>query len=267
MTRIAVGDVSLGYQIDGTDGDWVLMIMGLGYGRWGWAWQVPALAKRFRVITFDNRGIGESDAPEGPFTAQMLAKDAVGLLDALGIDRAHVVGTSLGGYVAQELAIGYPERVARLALACTGFGGPRMLPMPERTVRLMQEAPVLPDDLRLRRFIENAFTEPFVAERQDVIERLMAFRRETAQPLAAWSAQAAAGSAFDAADRVARITAETLVITGTDDAVVAPGNARLLAAEIPGARLAEMPGGHLFFVEHAEEFNELLISFLCGEHR
>lgn len=261
VTRIDCGSVTLGYSEQGS-GEPVLMIHGLGYARWGWTWQVPALSQRFRTITFDNRGIGESDTPEGPYTVAQMAGDTLGLLDALGVERAHVIGTSLGGFVAQHIAVHAPDRVARLVLACTASGGPDMVPMPEVTVRLIEEAPTLPDEVRLRRFIENGFTRAFADARPDVIERLMGFRRDTAQPLAAWMAQSAAGAAFDLAARAGDIVAETLVLTGVEDTVVDPKNSVVLADAIPGATLVEMPGGHLFFVEEADRFNDVVTRFL-----
>src|SRR5437867_5811897 len=211
MTRIRAGEIALGYEVLGDAGEWVVMIMGLGYGRWGWNWNAPALGRRFRVLTFDNRGVGESDAPEGPYTAAQMAGDTLALMDALGIERAHLVGTSLGGFVAQELTLAAPGRVRRLVLACTAFGGPGMAPMPERTVRLMAEAPSLPDDVRLRRFVENGFSDAFVAAGPEVVEEIMGLRRATAQPLSAWLSQSAAGATFDASARVHQIAAPTLV--------------------------------------------------------
>ena len=105
-------------------GEPVLLIHGLGYARWGWEPVAEPLAQRFRLLLFDNRGIGESEIPPGPYTARAMAEDAVSVLDEAGVDSAHVVGTSLGGMVAQELALGWPDRVDRLVLACTTPGGP-----------------------------------------------------------------------------------------------------------------------------------------------
>ena len=112
----------------------LLLIHGLGYaGSWGWRPVLEPLARSFRVIAFDNRGIGGSDQPPGPYSTRMMAEDAVAVLDEAGVERAHVVGTSLGGMIAQELALAAPERVDRLVLACTTPGGPNSYPMPERT--------------------------------------------------------------------------------------------------------------------------------------
>ena len=113
-------------------GEPLLLVHGLGYARWGWEPVLPGLAERFDVLLFDNRGIGESDAPPGPYTVAELAGDAVAVLDEAGVERAHVVGTSLGGMVAQELALAHPGRVDRLVLACTTPGGPQAFPLPER---------------------------------------------------------------------------------------------------------------------------------------
>jgi 3-oxoadipate enol-lactonase len=117
-------------------GEPVLLIHGLGYARWGWEPVVAPLAERFRLLLFDNRGIGESEIPPGPYSARAMAEDAVSVLDEAGVERAHVVGTSLGGMVAQELALSHPERVDRLVLACTTPGGPTTVPMPRLSKKI-----------------------------------------------------------------------------------------------------------------------------------
>jgi 3-oxoadipate enol-lactonase len=238
----------------------LLLIHGLGYARWGWGPVLEPLAERFRVIAFDNRGIGGSDAPPGPYTARMLAEDGVAVLDAAGADRAHIVGTSLGGMAAQELALGWPDRVDRLVLACTTPGGPQSYPMPERTVRLITQPLDLPRDERFRVFVRNALSEPYD---DGIVEEITALRLEEAQPLEAWQSQVAAGVAFDALDRVDRITAPALVVTGTADEVVDGRNSDLLAERIQGARVERFDGcGHLFFWQEPERFVRLVTEFM-----
>jgi 3-oxoadipate enol-lactonase len=238
----------------------LLLIHGLGYARWGWEPVVDELTESYEVVLFDNRGIGESDAPLGPYTARMLAEDAVSVLDAAGLERAHVLGTSLGGMVALQVALDRPERVDRLVLACTTPGGEAAARMPEQTVRLIQESPGLPREVAMRRGVENALATPADPA---VVERIMQHRLATAQPLAAWLAQAAAGMSFDVWDRVAEVAAPTLVLTGDADVVVDPRNSELLAELIPGARLEVFPGaGHLFFWEQPQRFVELVKEFL-----
>ena len=254
--------VRLAYESAG-DGPPVLLVQGLGYGRWGWEPVVEPLAGGFRVVTFDNRGIGESDIPRGPYTAEQLAADCMAVLDAAGIERSHVVGTSLGGMVAQTVALTYPGRVDRLVLACTTPGGPGSYPIPEPTLRLFAEAPLLDPKVALRRFVENALSAETVAERPELVDRILELRLSNPFDLAGWQAQLAAGTSFDVLDHVDGIRAPTLVVSGTADTVVDARNSELLAARIPGARLELFRGlGHLFFWEEPERFARLVTEFL-----
>jgi len=241
----------------------LLLIHGLGYARWGWEPVLPGLAERFDVMLFDNRGIGESDAPPGPYTAAEMADDAIQVLDEAGVGRAHVVGTSLGGMVAQELALGHPDRVDRLVLACTTPGGPKAHPMPQRTLTLMAEAATLEPAVALRRFVENALAPATVAEHPELVDRILAHRIATAQDPVAWAAQAAAGATFDAFERLGALAARALVQHGDEDVVVDPRNADLLVELLPDARLERLQGtGHLFFWEAPERFVSSVSAFL-----
>jgi 3-oxoadipate enol-lactonase len=254
--------VKIGWERQG-NGPPLLLIHGLGYARWGWEPVLPGLAERFEVVLFDNRGIGESDAPPGPYTVAEMAGDAVQVLDEAGVERAHVVGTSLGGMVAQELALAHPGRVDRLVLACTTPGGPKAHPMPQVTVALMAEAATLAPEVALRRFVENALSPSTLADRPEIVERIMVHRLATAQDPAAWAAQAAAGATFDAYDRLGSLTAPTLVQTGTEDAVVDPRNSDLLRRLLPNGHDARFPPfGHLFFWEDPDGFVDSVTGFL-----
>jgi pimeloyl-ACP methyl ester carboxylesterase len=236
------------------EGPPLLLIHGLGYARWGWEPVVEPLARSFDAILFDNRGIGASDAPPGPYTAAEFAADALQVLDEAEVERAHVLGTSLGGMVAQELALAAPERVDRLVLASTTPGGARAFPLPARTIELMTRG------ASLREFVENALAPDPDPE---IVDRILVHREATAQPVEAWSAQAAAGAAFDAFDRLEGIGAPTLVLHGTEDGVVDPRNATLLAERIPGARVELFEGGgHLFFWEQPDRFVDVVTEFL-----
>ena len=242
------------------DGFPIVLIHGLGYARWGWEPVADALAERHEIILLDNRGIGESDAPPGAYTASELADDVLGVLDEAGIAEAHVIGTSLGGMVAQELALARSERVAKLVLVCTTPGGENAASMPEQTVRLLAEAPTLAREVALRKFVENALAPD---PPEDTVERILAHRRQTDQPFSAWLSQAAAGMTFDAWDRLPMLRIPTLVLHGTADVVVDPVNAELLAARIPDARLELFPGcGHLLFWEQPERFVDVVGEFL-----
>ena len=240
------------------DGAPVLLVQGLGYARWGWDPVVPGLAERFRVLTFDNRGIGESDKPAGPYTAREMAADALQVLDEAGLERAHVVGSSLGGMIAQEVAAAAPGRVDRLVLCSTTPGGADAVPMPAVTVRLLVEAATLPPEEALRRFVANALS---TSAPRSLVDEIYARRLANPPDPAGWQAQAAAGTTFPGVDGA--ITAPTLIVHGTDDNVVDCGNAQLLAARIPGARVELIPsGGHLFFWEQPDVFVRIVSEFL-----
>lgn len=241
------------------EGTPLLLIQGLGYDRSGWRPIVPGLAARHRVISFDNRGIGESDKPDGPYTAAQMAGDALQVLDEAGIERAHVLGASLGGMIAQELAVAAPERVDRLVLGCTTPGGPNAAPMPEVTLRLFAEASSLAPEVALRRFVVNALGEDPPPE---LVDELFALRVAHPPDPAGWQAQAAAGLGFQGVD--AAITAPALIIHGTADNVIDYRNAELLAARIPGARVELLEGsGHLFFWEQPDACVRILTEFLA----
>jgi 3-oxoadipate enol-lactonase len=243
------------------DGPPLLLIHGLGYARWGWEPVADRLSERFRVLLFDNRGIGESEVPPGPYTAAEMAEDAVQVLDEAGVGYAHVVGTSLGGMVAQELALAHPERVDRLVLACTTPGGAGAFPLPQRTLALIGEAPSLAPEVALRRFVENALADDAPEE---LVGRIYAYRLASPPDPAGWQAQAAAGAGFDALDRIGGIGSPTLILHGTDDGVVDSRNAALLAERIPDARVRLFEGrGHLFFWEDPDGFVDAVEGFLA----
>jgi 3-oxoadipate enol-lactonase len=269
MTSFATNDsVRIAYELAGrTKGQRparrpLLLIQGLGYERHGFGPALESLASARTVVLFDNRGSGESDKPAGPYTVRELAQDAVSVLDAASIDRADVVGVSLGGMVAQEVARSFPERVARLVLACT-TPGVRGYPMPQQTVNLLAAMPSLPFEEALRRLVENALADTTVATRPELVDEIMRYRLANPPDLGGWQAQAAAGASFDALERLGAIRAPTLVMHGGGDHVVDQRNGELLAQRIPGARLRRFPhAGHLFVWEEPVEFATAVLAFL-----
>ena len=259
MSTALVSDLRIAYDVRGS-GPPLLFVQGLGYGRGGWGPAPDHLAEAFTVVTFDNRGFGDSDKPPGPYTTRQLAGDTLGVLDAVGIERAHVVGASLGGMTAQELALAAPERVDRLVLCCTTPGGADAFPMPAQTLALMHAAGSLDPVEAQRRFVVNALA-PNAAE--ELVDEICAYRVEHPPDPAGWQALAAAGAAHDALARIGETAAPALVMHGTADNVVDPRNAELLAEGIPNARLEWFDGsGHLFFWEQPERFAALVQEFL-----
>jgi 3-oxoadipate enol-lactonase len=256
------GPVRIAYDVRG-HGRPLVLVQGVGIGRWGWEPVVDRLARRFQVITIDNRGIGASDSPPGPFTTRSMAQDVLAVLDHAGIQHASVLGTSLGGMIAQELALAHPERVDRLVLVATLPGGPRSRPLPLGTTYLFAAAPFLASKQRLQQFVGNALGPSTRRRRPEIAERLAAAKHASPQSETAWRAQVAAGMLFNPLGRQRDITQPTLVIQGTADRVVDPGNAGVLADLLPNARAELFAGaGQLLYWEQPRRCARLVTSFL-----
>jgi pimeloyl-ACP methyl ester carboxylesterase len=242
---------------------WLVLIQGMGFDRHGWDRIPGKLRRRFRLVLVDNRGCGRSDRAGRSFTVADMAGDVVAVLDAAGIRRAHVLGASLGGMVAQELAIRHPDRVDALVLVCTAPGWPFAYPMPAPSVRLLVATARMPAEAARRRHTENALSARAVRERPDLVDRLLERQGSRPADRGTLSAQAAAGARYAGRLRQSRIRARTLVLHGDADTVVDPRNGRLLAARIPGAQLRIFPGlGHLLFWEDPDGFAAAVASFL-----
>jgi 3-oxoadipate enol-lactonase len=256
-------NATIDYEVRGA-GPSLVLINGLGFGRWGFFKQVPALSRRFATITFDAM---EGRDPEG--VIEGLASDVVGLLDHLGVNRAHVLGTSLGGLVAQELALSRPELVGRLVLVCTGHGGRGSERMSLGAMGEMFGLGALSQKQAARRGLEAATSERYRAENPQEFKRIVEKRLSDSPSAASYYGQALAGSRFDDSAEVGRINSPTLVIHGAEDRYVPPSNARALAEAIQNARLRILEGaGHLVFIEQAAEVNMEVSAFLGeGEPR
>lgn len=266
-TRYALsGETRIGYELRGRlrrRRPWLVLIQGMGLDRRGWERIPGKLRRRFRLVLVDNRGCGRSDRPAGSFTVADMAGDVVAVLDAAGIRRAHVLGASLGGMVAQELAIRHPDRVDGLVLACTTPGWPFAYPMPAPSVRLIAATARLPAETAWRRHMENALSARTVRDQPDLVERLLARQGARLAEARTLSAQAAAGARYAGRLRQAGIRARTLVLHGGADTVVDPRNGQLLASRIPRAKLRIFPElGHLFFWEEPDGFAAAVTSFL-----
>ena len=263
------------YEVHG-QGYPLLTITGLGYGAWFWHRFAPLLAHRYRVITFDNRGAGQSDKPDGPYTLAMMAADAAGLLDALGISRAAVMGISLGGLIAQELVWIRPDLVDKLILAGTMHGGPKAVPVTPETQAIMERLARLSeqggDPAEIAREAILASCPPGFAEQNpSLVQEQIDYRLSNPVPPAQYQAQmqASAAAALMTEDEVVRrlssIRVPTLILHGDSDVVVPVINARLLAEKIPGSRLLILPGcGHKFPLEAPEVTAKVVIEFLTG---
>ncbi|HET8529286.1 MAG TPA: alpha/beta fold hydrolase [Gaiellaceae bacterium] len=266
MTAVAAASsdgVRIAYELRG-EGEPLVLVHGLAYDRFGWGRLPDLLAERFRVVVLDNRGVGESDAPAGPYTVAQLAADVVAVLDDAGLDRVNLFGVSLGGYVAQELALTRPERLRRLVLCSTAPGGARAVPMPQATQEVFARYPTMEREAGLRMFVENSLGERGVRELPELVEEILRYRLEHAPSVDAWLAQAAAGATYDNSERVGSISVPTLVLHGGADVVVDPRNAGVLASSIPGACVEVVPDcGHLLVWEDSERVARLVTEFLA----
>ena len=262
MPRISVNGLNLYYEIEG-DGEPVVLIPGFAAGRWIWFKQTGDLARSFRVISFDPRGVSASDKPEGPQTISLLADDVAHLLQTVGVQSAHIVGASFGGFVAQEFVLKYPSMTRKLVLCCTSFGGPNhVAPAPE-TLLALASTKGLNGKERMRANLLLAFSPEYVRTQTAEVDEVVQLRAANEVPEHIYLSQWQAAMNFDAESRVEQIDRPTLVLSGDADVIVPVQNSRNLAAKIPGAELRIVAGGsHTFFIEQPSEFNSAVREFL-----
>ena len=262
------GELRIAYELRGTlhrRRRWLTLIQGLGFDSSGWGPVLEKLEKHFRLVLMDNRGSGRSDIPPRSLKIADMAQDVVSVLDHAGIRRSNVLGASLGGMVAQELAVLHPERISRLVLACTTPGWPFAFPMPANSALLTTSLRGLPHETAVQRLVENALSPQTLMHRPDLVERLVTYHQSRSMGRRAWSAQALAGASYAGRLTQSRIRAPTLVVHGGEDKVVDPRNSKLLADRIPGAQLVVFPGlGHLLFWEDPESFAAAVTAFLTS---
>jgi 3-oxoadipate enol-lactonase len=256
-----VNGITINYELEGDGPETVVLVNGLADDLETWAYQVPALLDAgLRVLRFDNRGIGATDKPSGPYTSRLLADDAKALVDHLGLADFHLAGVSMGGMIAQEYALAYPDDLKSLTLACTyATPGPfcsRMFSLWADMARDMGVPTVMRDVLLW------AFTVPFFEERPEEAAEYDAGMAELTMPVEAYLSQLNVIQTHDTTDRLARITAPTLVLAGEEDILIPVRLSRRLHEAVPQARWATVPGGHACLWETPEPFNQTLIDFV-----
>jgi 3-oxoadipate enol-lactonase len=250
-------NTSIDYDVHG-EGPPLILINGLGFGRWGFFRQIPAFSRHFRTITFDVRG--ERDLDGG--VADLVA-DVVALLEHLNVRKTHVLGTSLGGFVAQQLAIKRPDLVDRLVLVCTSYGRGGPETMSAWALSDMIGLPSLNAERAVRRGLETATSEAYRARHPDEFEKIVRWRLADSTSLSSYYRQMKTGARFDASREVGSITSPTLVIHGAEDRYVPVANAVALAEAIPGAKLRVLDdAGHLVFIERFADVNREVVTFL-----
>lgn len=257
MPIAKVNNVNISYKVEGS-GEPLVMISGLG-STGDWKYQSPAFKRHYRVVTFDNRGVGKSDKPAGPYTIKMMAEDTVGLMDYLKIEKAHLLGISMGGMIAQEIALNYPERTTKLILgstfACHDAESNGM-------THEMIEAAKLPVRKGMNRLLDLAFDRPlFKIIFVPYWKAMCSFLGDS--QAAGLEGQKRACLEHDTLSRLSRIKIPTLVIVGAKDKVIKPSSSEVIAKNIPGAKLIKAENGsHTYFMEMGKTFNAEVLNFL-----
>ncbi|WP_322057971.1 3-oxoadipate enol-lactonase [Paraburkholderia sp. J63] len=259
MPHAAVNDTQLFYRIDGAQNataPWLVLSNSLGSDVSMWTPQLAAFSKHFRVLRYDTRGHGHSAAPAGPYTIEQLTGDVIGLMDHLGIERAHFAGVSMGGLTGVGLGARYGSRIGRLALCNTAakIGTPEV--WVPRAAKARTEGMLALADAVLPRW----YTAEFMAKNPLVIDQARDVFVHTDKD--GYASNCEAINAADLRGEAASIKAPTLVISGTHDLAATPAQGRELAESVPGARYVELNASHISNVELADEFNQTVLGFL-----
>lgn len=262
MPKAELDDISLYYEVRGK-GAPLLLIAGLGSDNASWMGVVRKLSEHFKVVTFDNRGAGRSGVPDEKYSVSGMAEDAVKLLDRLGIERAHIAGHSMGGYIAQELALRYPERVDKLILEATApVSSARNNALFNDFLSLMEKGSDVETLMRQwmpwlfspRAFERKTFVSTFLKNvvKYPYVQSAVGFRR-----------QVGAVASFDSRWKIKAVKARTLVIVGGDDILITPRESAVLLEKIRGSVLAEIKGtGHCPHIEDPSAFTATVLHFL-----
>ena len=253
------------YEIDG-EGPPLVLVMGIGYDATLWSLaQVPALSRHFRVITFDNRDVGRSSKASAAYTIADMADDVAGLMDALDVGRAHLLGLSMGGMIAQQLALRHAGRLDRLVLTSCGAAPGRVAFDPIRTFDWVKANDESGQEFAAQQFTW-LFSTAFLRHRE-AVQQTLALLSSNPNPVGpeAYHRQAQAYLQYDALDRLGDIKAPTLVVAGEQDLLTPPWVCREVASKIPGARFEVIKGdgaSHLVPIERPDDFNQLVVRFL-----
>lgn len=267
MPKVKVGDINMYYEVHGK-GEPFVMIAGITMSTSFFFKAIPVFSREHQLVVFDNRGAGQSDAPDIPYTIEMMADDLAGLLDAIGIDSAHIFGHSMGGLIAQQFALRYPGRLKSLILASTGFGGPHAVRSnnPEFS-SIWERVQSLPLRESVVESLRLLFSQEFIDKEPHFIKEYIAKVTEHPAPPHVMARQGQAVMAHDTYERLPEIKAPTLVITGDADMFGPAENSSIMASRIPGAELVILKNmGHGFMFEAEDEFNRIMLDFL-SRHR
>ena len=265
MAVAKVGDINIYYEIHGK-GEPLVLIMGITFHSGLWFRTIPAFSSSYQVITFDNRGCGRSDKPNPPYTMEMMSGDIAGLLNTIGIESAHVFGISMGGGIAQYLALNYPQKIKSLILGGTSCGGSHsILPNPEAMAWLfdMELRQKQTPEERAKEMLPFMYSVEFIKNNLGLLQQMGAISMQYAAPIQGVMGQAAALKNVNTYERLPEVKAPTLVLAGNADRLCPVENSRILASRIPNCELVILKNaGHGFNIEAEEETNRIILDFL-----
>jgi len=256
--------IELYYEVHG-EGEPLLLIMGLSLTSKSWFRTLPALSEQYKVIVFDNRGVGLSGKPNTPYSIELMAEDARAVLDAAGLDSAHVYGISMGGMIAQRFAVNYPDRVRSLILGCTTSGGEKHVqPGAEVSMLMLSRgsSTATPEEMAWAT-APILYSQSFIENHRELIAEDVQRRIEIPILPYAYMLQLQACLAHDTYNEIDQIKVPVLVIHGTEDKLVPYENGVTLAEKIPNAEFLTINGaGHIYLTEANDLVNKRILEFL-----
>jgi pimeloyl-ACP methyl ester carboxylesterase len=262
MEHARINGVELAYELRGT-GTPLVMIHGGQGDQTMFADLAASFASHFRVLTFDQRGSGLSEKPDMDYSIALLADDTAALMDHSGFSEAHIIGVSMGGTIAQELALRHALKVRSLVLGCTTPGGPKAIRIAGSAFATAYSTQPMSAEERGRALAEAAFTEGYIERHPEIISAMIEARRQRPLDPVALDHRIKAVLKHNAYDRLHKISCPTLVITGKDDALISWENSQILADRISGAKLVVLESaGHCFWLEQPQQASEAILRFL-----
>ena len=260
MPTVTANGIEIAYEEHGGGDETLVLVNGLADVKESWEAQVPAFAERYRVIAYDNRGLGGTSAPPGPYTTAQMADDLHGLVEALDLDRFHLVGTSMGGMIGQEYAIAHCDRL-RSATFCNTYSHPG--PFCLRMFSCWRDlVPHLGVGFTQREVILWAFTTDFFEQREAELLEIEEYMASNPMPAEGYLAQLAAIETHDTRGRLGAVTCPALTLVGQEDILVYPKLSRRLHEELPSSTWVEVKGGHACLWEYPDSFNAAILTFL-----
>ena len=268
MPYVNVNDIKIYYEIHGPEnGKPLVLIEGIWQDSWMWFRQIPEFKKQFKCIVFDNRGVGRSGKPDYPYTIAMMTEDIYLLLKSLNIEKAHILGVSFGGFLAQQFAISYPDVTESLILVTTHFGGKNQIPISNEALALMTAVPTetISQKQATEMRLKVGHSQSFLKNHRDVIDQTLRWREIHPPTDSSRMNQFRAALEVDLEHDLDKIKTPTLIIQGTEDQIVNPQNAELLKSKIQGSKVQYIKDApHWVIIEKYEEFNKAVLDFLSA---